>query len=52
MDLANLSAVILIFEQLAGNKLNLRSIGSGIIFYLLIVISSNYILKRKKYDPT
>lgn len=48
MDLANLSAVVLIFEQLVRNKMNFISIGFGIIFYLIIIISSKYIFKRRK----
>ncbi len=46
MDLANLSAIVLIFSQLVSINIYWISLIIGIIFYLLIVLTS-YKLRKK-----
>jgi hypothetical protein len=40
MDLANLSAVVLVFGQLVTSTINWLTFGGGIVFYVVILIIS------------
>ena len=48
MDLANLSAAVLIFGQLVSSKIYWGSIILGVLLYFVFVIISNILRKRGK----